>query len=451
VKPKTLRSILIRFSVVGFFFALSMALPTGVIVLFVQGRGVTLVEIGVLVAISAITVVLFELPTGGLADVWGRKKVLLASSAAGIASTVVLLASFSFSTMAFAMVLLGVNLALFSGTAEALLVDSLKEADPEVNLQRTMSTMMMMQGFGMALGAVLGGFIPRWFQDLPAEGTAVFTPLAMPIATAMGVSFVALFCTATLLHEPAVARPHSASDLRGMKAITDVIRQALVLVSKDRLILLLMSAAALYSVSFAPVEFFWQPHFANLQESLTGVAQTDTRAFGFIAAMLYVFSGVGAGLAGLTSRWTGKRYTLACAAAMALLAGVLVIYSLQTGWYAAVAGFWVVYMFSGLGVAVFQPLVNSVIPSDKRATLISFQSLAMKAGLFLSAPSLGFVAQRYSIPLACRWGAALMMFTVPLLLYADRLHAPLREAEEAAEGASSEEEPAGSATGSAGI
>lgn len=428
-----------------------MALPTGVMILFVQGRGVTLVEVGVLVAISAITVVLLELPTGGLADVWGRKKVLLASSAAGIVSAMVLLVSFSFSTMALAMVLLGVNLALFSGTAEALLVDSLKEADPGVNLQKTMSAILMMQGFGMALGAVLGGFIPRWFQDLPAEGTAVFTPLAMPIAASMSTAIVALFFIATLLHEPAVAQPRSASDLQGVRAIADVIRQALVLVSKDRLILLLMSAAALYSFAFAPAEFFWQPHFANLQESLTGVAQTDTRAFGFIAAMLFVFSGVGAGLAGLTSRWTGKRYTLACAGAMAFLAGALVIFSLQTGWYAAVAGFWAVYMFSGLGAAIFQPLVNSAIPSDKRATLISFQSLAMKSGLFLSAPSLGFVAQRYSIPLACRWGAVFMLLAVPLLLYADRLHAPLREAEESAEKESCGEEPASSATGSAGI
>jgi MFS family permease len=60
-------------------------LPTGlllpVMVLFEQGRGLTLAQIGVVSASQSVVVMLLELPTGGLADVMGRRPVLLAATA----------------------------------------------------------------------------------------------------------------------------------------------------------------------------------------------------------------------------------------------------------------------------------------------------------------------------------------------------------------------------------
>lgn len=423
MKTMTKRSITIRFSAVTFLFSLAMAFPMGVIVLFIQGRGISLLEIGALVAMQAMTVVLLELPTGGLADVWGRKKVLLLAFAAGALSTAIFLMSNSFLSFAAAMLLSGACMALFTGTGEAMFVDWLKEVDPEVNLQSAMAAMMGMQGLGMGLGAVAGGFVPRFFSDLPPEGTALLTPLAMPLVISLGGWLVTLLGAFVLLKERPVAERPSPTEQRGVMAIADVVRQAVALTFKDRLILVLMSVSALYALAFAGIEAFWQPHFASLQQT---AAQIDTRAFGAILAATFLFKSIGSGLAGAVSGWSGKRYGLVCALSMALMVVGFVFFSLQRGWWGALAGFWGIYLITGLATAAFQALLNSTIPSDKRATLVSFQSLAMRVGVFVGGIGLGYAADRFSIPVAWRCGALVLLFSIPLFLVAERLYSRIR-------------------------
>jgi len=425
----TPQSVTRRYSVLMFLFSVAMALPAGVIILFIQGRGIDLLEVGVLVAIQALTVVVLELPTGGLADVWGRKKVVLLAFATGTAGSLVSLSSFSFPLFTVAMLFIGASAALFSGTMEALFVDSLREIDPDVNLQKYMAIPMATRGIGMALGAVLGGFMPRWFTSLPEEGTAMLTPLSTPLFLALVVWIVTFAASAILIYEPSVPRPEGSEEpptQLGFKAVVDVMRNAIVLSFKDRLILVLMVISALYALAFAPIEAFWQPHFADLQQT----SEVDTRAFGAIAALLFLFGAIGSGIASVVSRWTGKHYGMVCAVGMFLLTISFVVFSVQTRWGLALAAFFGIHVVGGALVAAFQPLFNSAIPSDKRATLVSFQSLAMKIGVFVGGLTLGYVAQYFAIPLAFRYAAVALLAGVPLFVYADRLHMALDVSED---------------------
>jgi len=437
MKATTTPSITIRFSAITFLFALALGFPLGVVVLFIQGRGISLLEIGLLVAIQAATVVVLELPTGGLADVWGRKKVLLLAFAAGVGSTAIHLASFSFASFAAAMLLSGACMALFSGTAEAMFVDALKAVDPDVNLQKSIAAMMSMQGLGMGLGAVAGGFVPRFFAGLPDEGTAILTPLAMPLVMSLAAWLLALLAVAVLVRERPAAERLSPTRQRGPRAIVDVMKQSVVLTFHDRLILVLMSVSAVYALAFAGIEAFWQPHFASLQQT----PQIDTRAFGAVYAATFMFKSVGSGLAGVVSGWSGKRYGLVCALSVVLMTAAFVFFWLQVGWIGVLIGFWGIYLLSGLVTAAFQALFNSAIPSDKRATLVSLQALAMRAGVLVGAPAFGWLAERFSIPSAWRCGALVLVFGVPLFLYAERLYS---QRGGAAEPAAGEPSPLGS-------
>jgi MFS family permease len=103
-------------------------LPVGLtivpMVLLLLERGFSLAEIAALGAISAVTVGVLELPTGGLADVIGRKPVLIASAVAHAVALLLLGLSGSFALLAGSAALRGIARALSSGPLEAWYVDT---------------------------------------------------------------------------------------------------------------------------------------------------------------------------------------------------------------------------------------------------------------------------------------------------------------------------------------
>lgn len=113
-------------------------LPTGlaipVLVLLLLDRGLSLGQIGFVTAAQGVAIMLLELPTGGLADAVGRRRVLLLASAFQIAATAVLVVTASplLATAAFG--LMGVYRALESGPLDAWYVDAAQAADPDADI-----------------------------------------------------------------------------------------------------------------------------------------------------------------------------------------------------------------------------------------------------------------------------------------------------------------------------
>ena len=160
---------------------LAVALPLPFAVLFMQARGLDLFQMGLLSGIYSVTIVLLELPTGGLADAIGRKPVTLMSYLATLGSSLVFLLSFSLPVFALAWILLGIGRALASGALSAWFVDALLASDPEIDLQPALAQAGTFTILGLSLGTLIGGLIPELFAFLPEEGSAIFTPLAMTI------------------------------------------------------------------------------------------------------------------------------------------------------------------------------------------------------------------------------------------------------------------------------
>ncbi|MFL6292778.1 MAG: MFS transporter [Thermoanaerobaculia bacterium] len=405
----------LSFSLLAFIYSFATGLPLGLIVLFVQGRGISLLEVGVLLAVQSGAVVVLELPTGGLADVWGRKKVLVLSFSAGAACMAVALVSTSFLGFAIAMLLSGLSRALLSGAAEALLVDSLREVAPEANLQQAFAQVWIAAALGVGLGALAGGFIPGWFAGLPPDGPAVFTRLSMPLVFSLAIWLVLVVAASLLLRDPLATATSAASG--GARAIAAVVRQAVTFGLRNRLVAVLIAAASLTALAFSGIEAFWQPHFARLLDS--GTAQT--RLFGALAATTFVLSALGSALGAPLSKLARGRHGLVSAFAAALSGGAAILLARQAGLRGAVAGFWAVYLLSGLAGPVFQALFNDAIPADKRATLISFLTLCMRAGVLAGGLGLGYLASHFSIPAAWIASGCVAFATVPLYWYAESL------------------------------
>src|SRR5947209_7332641 len=117
-----------------FFSELYFAIPIQTI--FFLKLGLTLTQVLSLESILLAGSLLFEVPTGILADRIGRKWTLVLSSVARLLSWVPWFLGHSFIYFAVAFFMTGIAAALYSGADQALIYDELKESQREKLMQR---------------------------------------------------------------------------------------------------------------------------------------------------------------------------------------------------------------------------------------------------------------------------------------------------------------------------
>ena len=106
-------------------------------------RGFSLLQIGILESIFHIASSCFEIPSGVVADVFGRKRTLALSKLVSVLSCLAMILSDNFGTVAFAIAFSALSYNLESGTIEALAYDSLKSVRQEKKYNRYATEMML--------------------------------------------------------------------------------------------------------------------------------------------------------------------------------------------------------------------------------------------------------------------------------------------------------------------
>jgi len=140
------------------WFPVGLYLP--VAILLMQARGLDLATIGGLYAIYGVVTVGLELPTGGLADVVGRRAVLVTAALATTLSLAIAAVAHDVPTFAIGMVVGAVGRALGSGPLDAWFVDAVHAVDPEASVRHGLSRAQSAEALALGLGAILGGFTP---------------------------------------------------------------------------------------------------------------------------------------------------------------------------------------------------------------------------------------------------------------------------------------------------
>ncbi len=390
---------------------LATALPLALHVLILQSRGINLWQLGLLMGTYSLTIVLLEVPTGGLADAIGRKRVtLLAYSVTAVAGVLILYA-FSFPVFLLAFILNGVGRALSSGALDAWFVDALQTADPDVDIQPALAQAQTVGLIALGSGTLLGGQIPQWFTWLPSGGTAVFTPLTMTIVFSLCIQIVLIIVLLVGIKEE---RPSgSQSNWRsGVQQVPSIMRDAVQLTRSNRTILLLLGTTFAGGLAILSMETFWQPFFADI---LGGGAE-NSFTFGVLMTGYFLIGIVGNLLATYFSKLLRQQYVLVAALFQGLQGVLLIVLAGQTAVIPAAALFWLAYMsLSGVN-SPQSALFNQEIPAERRSAMLSVQSLAMYAGSILGSTILGYVAEITSIQAA--WTITGSVLLVSLLLYA---------------------------------
>ncbi len=147
------------------FIWLPTSLIVGINTLFLLDGGLSNVEAFAANAIYTLGLVLFEIPTGMVADTWGRKTSYLLG--AGVQLVGNLLYFWMWHTKgpfwgwAAASLLLGFGYTFFSGALDAWLVDALEHAGYKGDLDPIFAKNQIATGVAMLVGTIAGGFIAQ--------------------------------------------------------------------------------------------------------------------------------------------------------------------------------------------------------------------------------------------------------------------------------------------------
>lgn len=388
-------------------------LPTGlmipVFVLFFTERGFTLGEIGLITAVQGFTVLLLELPTGGLADALGRRRVLLGATLVEVLSvTVIILATDSMLLAGLGFFLQGIYRALESGPLDSWYVDALHETDPNADIEKGMGRSGTVLGLTIAAGSFAAG-------PLVTLATSIgFTePLMLPLLVGMGfriVEFGVMFALMTEIR-PALG----VAEIR--KSVADVPRiigEALGVVRASVVIALIVLVELFWGFGMATFEIFPPVRL----ETILGGAESAGAVMGPAAAAAWAASALGAAVVTRLSRRMGP---YRAGALLRLLQGVAVVgIGAFTGLAGVLTAYLVTYLIHGASNPIHLALLHRRVDSSHRTTLLSVNSMMGLTAGALGGIALGAAADAISVPAAIYIGAAVLAVGALPYLFARR-------------------------------
>ncbi|MFF4624326.1 MFS transporter [Nonomuraea jabiensis] len=410
----TARSALRRYMLVSFLTWLPVGLMAATMVLLMTARGLGLAQVGLAVTVFSVVTATLELPTGGLADVLGRRVVLAVSAAFTVAALALLAVSTTFWMFLVSGVLKGVARALSSGPATSWYVDTLhgiegRDADLKPGLARGGA----MESVALCVGVLAGGGLPLL---VPAQ--TIF-PLAAPPLVGATAAAVLLVVVVFAMPEPAHARRSLASVLR---EVPSTVGAGVRLAAGAPVLRRLMAAAAASGVVLISIELLTPGRLAEL----AGTAERGSLAYAVVSALGFASSAAGAALAPRVARLAGgsARGAIAGSVLAALSVGALAATAGLGGPAGLVsAGLAYMTLFVGLSVTglLCLEMTHNAVGAAERTTVTSTSSLSLQAGGVAANLTLGALAGQAGVAVA--WiGAALVVLASALLFV--RMPAP---------------------------
>jgi MFS family permease len=388
----------------------------GVNTLFLLDAGLTVTQAFAANAFFTAGMVLFEVPTGVVADTVGRRASYLLGAATLFGSTLLYLALWQttapFAAWAAASALLGLGFTFFSGATEAWLVDGLAATGYTGALESAFAKGQVATGVAMLGGTVAGGVL------------AQVTNLGVPYAV-RAVLLLATFMLAwRAMHDVGFAPKQRASVLAEMRGI---VRSSLSHGLGNPPVRWLMLAAP-FSAGVSVYGFYAvQPYLLELY------GDSDSYAIAGLSAALIAGTQIaGAALAPAMVRVFRRRTSVLLGATIATVVVIALIGLVpRFGMVLALLTLWGI-LFSAMG-PMRQAYLNGLIPFAQRATVLSSDNLLASAGGVVIQPGLGKAADVWGYPSSYVAGAMVQLLALPFILFARREHAPSDPTDRAAQ------------------
>lgn len=375
----------------------------GINTLFLLDAGLTITGAFAANAFFTAGEVLFEVPTGVIADTRGRRTSFLLGTATLFITTLAYLWLWRvhgpFWAWAVVSMLLGLGFTFFSGATEAWLVDGLRAAGYDGELDPVFAKGSIASGAAMLTGTVAGGLV--------AQYTNLGVPYMMRIV-ALAATFVIAFF---LMHDDGFEKKSRSGFVNEVK---DVVSESLEFGFRNRPVRWMM-LSGIFNGGVGIFAFYaMQPYLLQLYGDPSSYAVAGVSASIVAGALI-----AGGFLVPYLSKLFRRRTSLLLGG---LLVGVpaLVLIGL-------IDSFWLVLVLLAVWSLVFavtgpvrQAYMNGIIPSGQRATVLSADNMLTSLGGVICQPGLGKVADVWGYPASYLGSAAFQAIALPFLFLAKR-------------------------------
>jgi MFS family permease len=392
---------------------LAASLIWGINTIFLLDAGLSNLEAFAANAFFTGGMVLFEVPTGIVADTIGRRVSYLLGTLTLTLSTLLYVLLWQmeapFWEWALVSMLLGLGFTFFSGAVEAWLVDALTATGFTGDLESVFGRGQMVTGAGMLTGSVAGGFI--------AQQVSLGAPFVL-----RGVILIVMFVAAfRLMHDVGFTPEKGGRPLAEMRKIASASIEygwrvpAVKWLMVEALFTGGVGIYAFYALQPYLLELYGDPH--------------AYQSAGLVAAIV-AGAQIAGGAAAPRIRRLFHRRTSALIATACMSVVTLGLIGIVESFWAVIGLICVWGLLFAATMPIRQTYINGMIPSRQRATILSFDSMMSSSGGVWAQPVLGRAADVWGYAPSYLMSAGISALAIPCLALSRRQNAPADTVEE---------------------
>lgn len=354
-----------------------------IIVLFYEENGLGLKEIFLLKSVYSIVLVTLDIPTGYLADAWGRRNCLFTGCLIAFGGFMSYSFSSTFGAFFIAEILLGIGQSLVSGADSALLYDTILHYDREEEYLKYEGKVTMVGNFSEAFAGIFGGLLATY-------------SLRLPFYCQVGIAFIGI--PAALALKEYNAKTHIINPI---KNILNIIRYSL-FTNKSLCYDIMFSG--IIGAATLTMAWFVQPVLMHIQ--------LPTGLFGVVWTILNLTVGIAALYSDALNARLGENRTYTLILIFIVCGYIAVSFTLN---YFSLFLFLLFYIVRGFATPILKGYINRQTFSEMRATVLSIRNFIIRLIFAAMAPFIGWLNDAFSLAFALQI-AALIIF-IPGLLF----------------------------------
>lgn len=355
-----------------------------IIVLFYEDHGLGLQDVFILKSVYSIAAVTLEIPSGYLADVWGRRKCLILGCILFFFGYLCYSFTSTFAAFVIAEILLGTGQTLVNGADSALLYDTTVQYKKENLYLRYEGRITMIGNFAEAIAGIFGGLLAAYSLRYPFYAQALIAFSGIPAA----------FALRELNIKSKVQSP--------VHEIVRIIKYSLV--TNKKLCYNIMYSGIIGAATLT-MAWFVQPYLMYMN--------TPTSWFGVIWTVLNLTVGIAALYSDRVDNYFGPKKM-----------GILILTFVAGGYvalafnlnYTGLGILMVFYVIRGFATPILKGYINQMTFSEMRATVLSIRNFIIRLMFAAIAPFIGWLNDVYSLRIALLSSAAIILLPGALFL-----------------------------------
>ncbi len=352
-------------------FLRSFNLTQGIWLIYLAFKGFTLIEIGIFEAIFHLSSLTMEIPTGIVADLYGRKLSRIIGVIVYLLFLVLMVFGSSTLIIGIAFFLCGLSYTFESGSGEALIYDSMILSDNEKNYSKYLGTKEIIFQLSNAVALFIGGYIASQSYEMTFWIVFILFVVALiPI----------LFMTETLEKRDLKHDKISALMYNHFKKSIDIVKN-------DKKLTFLIFTGSIMAAPVTTVFFYFQIHLKSIGYQI-----------GLIGVLLGVHA-LASAVGGYMAKSLEKKY------GEKLVLYIIPIFIVFSFWLILVESIvFIPFILLGFLDTIFyivlNDYINQIIPSEQRATVLSMSGFSFSMVMIILFPVIGAVGDSFGLQIS---------------------------------------------------